>query len=221
MNESRHTWMSHVTYECAMSHMNESCLIDFLYPSNHHSLSRPPEPLSAVSVYHTWQSAMSHVNKSCRILMRHVTYDCITSYMNESCPADSFDPSHIHSLPLPQYFPGPSLHGTCVKELWHIWRSHGTYQGITYEGVMSHGLRLPHTFYHTNKCIHDCCCNKVMWSPHTATNWSTLQHTGAHCKILQHTGAHCNTLQHTPISTATQWRWAHALEHTWEQLSPL
>ena len=65
MNESCHTWMSHVTHEWVMSHMHESC---------HTWMSH---------VTHEW--VMSHMNESCHTWMGHVMHEWIMSHMNESC----------------------------------------------------------------------------------------------------------------------------------------
>jgi len=54
MNESC-LWMSHVTYEWVMSHLNESCHIWMTHV--------------------TYEWVMSHMNESCHIWVSHVTYD--------------------------------------------------------------------------------------------------------------------------------------------------
>ena len=59
MKESRHIWMSHVTYEWVMSHMNESCHIWMSHV--------------------TYEWVMSHMNESCHLWMSHVTYEGVTS----------------------------------------------------------------------------------------------------------------------------------------------
>ena len=73
MNEWRHVWMSHVTYEWVTSHMNESC---------HTWMSQ---------VTHTWicqitcEWVTSHMNESRHVWMSHVTYEWVMSHMNDSC----------------------------------------------------------------------------------------------------------------------------------------
>jgi len=65
VNESCHTWTSHVTYQLVMPHMNESG--------------------------HTWTShvtkewVISHMNEPCHIRMSPVTYGWVMSYLNETC----------------------------------------------------------------------------------------------------------------------------------------
>jgi len=59
MNEACHIWMSHVTCESVMSHMNQSCL--------------------------AYEWVTSHMNQSCHNWMRHVTYEWATAQMKESC----------------------------------------------------------------------------------------------------------------------------------------
>ena len=65
VDESCHSWMSHVTYGWFMSHKSESC--------------------------HIWMGlvtygwVMSHKYESCHIWMSHVTYGWVTSHKYESC----------------------------------------------------------------------------------------------------------------------------------------
>jgi len=56
--------MSHVTRECGMSHMNESCLTWTSHVSH--------------------ERVMSHMNESCLTWTRHVSYNQVMSHMNEA-----------------------------------------------------------------------------------------------------------------------------------------
>jgi len=119
MKESCHIWMSHVTYEWVMSHINESCHVTYEWFNSQVMYERVMshlkqschtwalvQPKSFIESCHIWMSrvtyewVMSHINESCHMWMSHFTYEWVMSHMNESC---------------------------------HIWMSH-----VTYEWVMSH-----------------------------------------------------------------------------------
>ena len=67
INLSRPLWISQVTYECVVSHMNESCHICML------------------CVHYKSTTFRWHVNESCPSWTSHVTYECVMSHMNGSC----------------------------------------------------------------------------------------------------------------------------------------
>jgi len=95
MNESCHTWMSHVTHEwvmsqawiCHVTHMKESChtwiqMLRFVRWLSHRANSE-------WVMSHTWMSHVTHMNESCH------THEWVMSHMNESPP----DPiNHLCSL---------------------------------------------------------------------------------------------------------------------------
>jgi len=74
---SSYVWMSHITYEWVMSHMDESCHI--------------------WTIHITYERVMSHTNESCHIRMSHVVHEWGLSHMNEACQIWT---SHV-TLPLP------------------------------------------------------------------------------------------------------------------------
>jgi len=103
MNESCHTWMSHLTHEWVMSHMNESC----------HTWMSLVTHGTYASVTHEW--VMSHMNESCHTWMSHVTHEWVMSHMNESCHTRS----HELSTNTPYFLLWMSK-GTCVS-VTHEW----------------------------------------------------------------------------------------------------
>ena len=80
MTESCHIWMSHVTYDWVMSHINESCHIWMIYVNK-----CPPERLLRTSRYHhvTYDRVMSRMNESFHTRMRHVAFRWAVSHMND------------------------------------------------------------------------------------------------------------------------------------------
>jgi len=111
MNESCHTWMSHVTHEWVMSHMNESC---------HTRMSHV-----------TYEWVMSHKNESCHTRMSHVTQEWVMSLdktchacrrtlvqqqRNESCHTHEWVVSHMNE----SCYTHESCHAReCVMS--HVW----------------------------------------------------------------------------------------------------
>ena len=65
MEKSRHVWMRHVVYKCAMSLMDESCQVGMSH--------------------FIFEWVMSHLNESRHIWISHVAYECVTSHTDESC----------------------------------------------------------------------------------------------------------------------------------------
>jgi len=74
-NELFDIWMSHITYEWVMSHMDESCHIWMSYV--------------------TCEFGMLRRNESCHIWMSHVTYEWVMSHLNESYHTYEWVVSHI------------------------------------------------------------------------------------------------------------------------------
>jgi len=115
---SRNAWsyykkMGHVTYKCAMSHINESCHVwirhmrisespcvyeSCVYVMTHLEYVRMRESRrmhhQSTKYLYTWSGHVTHVNKSCHVWMSLATGKRVMSRVNES---------------------------------WHIWMSHVTY----------------------------------------------------------------------------------------------
>ena len=84
INESCHIWMSHVTYEWVMAHMNESCHIwmshvTYEWVIEHSGFS---SELNFENFYLV--HSPDEISESCHILMSHVIYEWVMSHMNES-----------------------------------------------------------------------------------------------------------------------------------------
>jgi len=99
MNELRQIWMSHVTYEWVMSHMNESC-----------------------HVAYEW--VISHMNQPCSMWMSHVPYEWVTSHMNESCHTWL---SHVAPYSVMYHSVCSVIHEPCHKHEWVMSRMTVTY----------------------------------------------------------------------------------------------
>jgi len=112
-DESRHIWVSEVTYEGVASHMRESCHIFVCHESRPVAWHRPRR----VESRHIWvsqatyQGVVSHVRESCHIFVCH-----------ESRSVAQQKPKRVTSH---------------MSEWGQTWVSH-----VTYEGVMSH-MRVP------------------------------------------------------------------------------
>jgi len=135
MNESCHIWMSHVTYEWVMSHMNESSIAVCIFKChafhiyNCRALLKIKYqwwlfkfPFSGERLCHTWMRHVTHwwgtlhMNGACHIWMSHVTYESVIAhhYIVLSHLTLRWVMSHMN-------------------EACHIWMRH-----VTYEWVMSH-----------------------------------------------------------------------------------
>jgi len=90
MNESRLTWMSHVSHEWVTSHMYESCLACMRFASIRHICAYMKQScltcvIFEVTYVHTWMSQVSHVS----YLKSHMcTHEWVTSYMHDT---------HVHT----------------------------------------------------------------------------------------------------------------------------
>ena len=120
-------WISHVTFERVMSHLNESCHIWMSHV--------------------TFEWVMSHLNVSCHIWMSHVTFECVVSQF--FLPSSDLAP-HVVSLKTFTYewatshldascqkkkkCTGPGEPCSTYRRSWdsHLWMSH-----VTFEWVMS------------------------------------------------------------------------------------
>jgi len=134
MNDSWHTWMSHVTHEWVISmnmqaSMNESC---------HAYKWVTYVTVMAQTSHGTYEWIMAHMNESChtrmsqfyeyadinewlilQVWMSHVTYEWVMAQMNQSflwiCRHQCM--SHV----------------THMNESWHVWMSHSyEYADIMY-----------------------------------------------------------------------------------------
>ena len=85
MNESCHKWMSHGTYEWVMSCMNESCHLWMSHVTHEWVTVHTNEPCHVWMSDATYEYVMSHMNASCDVWMSHVTNEWVTAHMNESC----------------------------------------------------------------------------------------------------------------------------------------
>ena len=85
MNESCHIQMSHVTYEWVMSRMNESCRIWISHVAYKWVVSCMNESCHMCMRHAIYGWVMSHMNAPCYIWMSHVTYACVMAQMNELC----------------------------------------------------------------------------------------------------------------------------------------
>jgi len=130
MNESRCTpsWMSHVTYECGMSRINESCNIWISVHVNY--LCHPYEYVMS----HTWISHVTHANESwhtyewvmAHIWVSHVSW--VTSH-SESWHTCEWVMAHMwmsHGTHVNDTHVNESWH-TCKWVMAHIWMGHGTH----------------------------------------------------------------------------------------------
>jgi len=75
MNESRHTWSSHVTYPRTYlaSHIDETCHILM----RHVTCRIWPSCVTYKLSHVRYEWVTSHMNESCHVWMRHVTYDWV------------------------------------------------------------------------------------------------------------------------------------------------
>ena len=104
MNEARHVWMSHVTYEWFMSHMKESC--------HTHRRVGVRQFFSAASwSRHTYKWAMSY------IWIRHSTYDIWLSHITHMSHIVIW---HIHTNKTYHWYEVGTPHWV----ISHIWMSH-------------------------------------------------------------------------------------------------
>ena len=78
---SHHIWMSQVTYEWVMSHMNESCHI---WMHRRKAMSHDSYQNVISKCHISFELVTSHIKESCHICMSHVTYRRPMSHMNES-----------------------------------------------------------------------------------------------------------------------------------------
>ena len=99
--ESCHIWMSHVTHECVMSHMNVSCHIWTSHVTYERVMRRSlvrvcvfqwvVSHVTHERVMYTWRShetykkVMSHTNKSYHEWKSHVAYERLISCMHYHC----------------------------------------------------------------------------------------------------------------------------------------
>ena len=129
---SRHTWMSHGTYEWGTSHIKW----------------REHPPVDIIS-HVAYKCVLSHIHASCHIWMRHVTYEQVTAYMHAS---RYMWLSHDTHERITRHIKWPSdmitrqsrsTSSCAIKErvTAHIMR-HGTYRinGSRHIWVMSHDL---------------------------------------------------------------------------------
>ena len=140
--EPCHIWMSHVTYEWVMPHMDESChvglgRVTYEYIMLHMNKSCNSSFIQLIfllcelcntwishvtcAISHvTWECVTSRMNELCHIWIRHVTCGWVISFMNESC----------HSSFIQLIF--------LLCESCHVWMSHVTcaMSHLAYEWVM-------------------------------------------------------------------------------------
>jgi len=121
INESCHTWMSHVTYGWVMSYMNESCHIN---ESCH-------------------KQVVSYINASCHAWMCHATssliwHDSYTARYNTLQPTAT----HIHTYMHTHGWVMSRYHWHVNKNVTrHIWMNH-----VTYKYVVSHRITSCHAW---------------------------------------------------------------------------
>ena len=137
VNESRHVWISHVTYERVMSRMKESRLsyesIMSLIWMSHvkcewvmSQLNESCHIWSVMSSCHICEWVMSHMNKSCHIWMNHV--------------ADNWVMSHV-SMSMCRYM----THSYVTHMIYHSFMCH-TYEWVIYRMMYhTHELVTSHT----------------------------------------------------------------------------
>jgi len=85
------TWMSQVTYEWVMSHMNESCHVWISHAymkESYHAWTSP---------FYIWMThgIMSHMNESSHIWVSHVTCEWVMAYRTESLVKDCLNQNHL------------------------------------------------------------------------------------------------------------------------------
>jgi len=85
MHESCHIWMSHVTYEWAMSHTNESCCIWMSHVAYEWVMSHVNTSRHIWVTVITYQRVMSRMSESCHVQMSHITREFVMSRENASC----------------------------------------------------------------------------------------------------------------------------------------
>jgi len=95
MNESCHIWMNHVQYEWVMSHMNESYHAWMSHVPYTREWSTNPKGVAIV----TYEQVMSHMNESCHIwVMSHINDSCCIWMGHvpcESCPIWVMSHTHL------------------------------------------------------------------------------------------------------------------------------
>jgi len=141
MAESCNIWMRRATYECVISHVNESihwwmsphmndtwddlCMSPHIHMWTH--VNESPHMWTSPFQYE-W--IMPHLNVLCLTRMSRVTYEWVTSHVNESCHIWI---SHVT-------YECVMLH---TNESRHIWISH-----VTYECIISHIYVMPSILFH-------------------------------------------------------------------------
>ena len=125
MSESYHIWMSHVTYEWVISHMNESCHI---WVSHIRVISEWNDDICSI------RFAFISSEWDIRSILRHVSFVCVrhdsflTWLINmwyDSLISSECDIWSLHS----------ERSMSNVDESCHIWMSHVTYKWVTYKWV--------------------------------------------------------------------------------------
>jgi hypothetical protein len=114
MNESRLTWMSHVSHEWVTSHMYESCLTCMKFASIRHICAHMKEScltcvIFEVTYVHTWISQVSHVS----YLKPHMcTHELVRSRM---CHIWSHTCAHMNESRLTCMTPTSIHAGICLQ----------------------------------------------------------------------------------------------------------
>jgi len=158
-------WMSHVTYERVISHMNESCHIRMSHVTYEWVTSQGRKifaPDDSASFNHTYGYVMSHMNESRHIWMSHVKYVWVTSQGGNIFPPDDSASFH-HKY---EYVTSD------VTYEWVIRRSY-----VTYEWVMSHmnesrQIWISHVTGREDSCARQqCLLPSHIWICHVTCRW--------------------------------------------------
>ena len=175
MRMSCHIWMSHVTYEWAMSHMNEPCHIWMNHVMYEWGISHKNVTCHLGMSRVTYEGVMSLMKEACHIWRRHVpyewvmshmkelshtwisismndvTYEWVMSHINEPCPISM---SHVLYERVKPHM------NTHINEWCHIWMSHVPYQWIMSQFVP---YEWPSVFWirDTNSNLHSLLMNGI------------------------------------------------------------
>jgi len=149
LNATRHVWMSHVKYDWVMSrHTKSTCVLSHVKTNMYH--------LNMWRVSFEYVTIVCHMNVTRHIWKRHIFkwYMSPVTYSNDTCLVTYY--RHVSF----------ECNTSCMNESRQIWLSH-----VTYEWVMSHmnescRMWISHVWTHV---IISC----IIWMQHVMYEWVT------------------------------------------------
>jgi len=122
-----HIWMSPVTCERVMSHVNAACLVTTIHAIFGWFMSRMNESCHAWASHVPYECVISRMDVACHVWMIHVMYEWFMSYMNDSC--------HVRTNHVTYECVMSRIHTACHSRIWmihHLW-SHMKDSSVTYD----------------------------------------------------------------------------------------